>query len=98
MTSRPASSASFSKTALIPASDPAARVIFLVGIVALAKPCLQSLYHLIGRSAERLQVYFGILRRLVGRIEAGEVPDRTRERAPVEPLRIAAGAFLERRV
>ena len=35
-------------------SDAAAAVVLLFGIVALAQPVFQSLYHLLGRFAERL--------------------------------------------
>src|SRR4051812_14320196 len=98
MISLPASSARRSKTAAIAASDSTAAVVCLIAIVAPAKPAFESVYHLLGRFAERLEVDFGVQRRLIGRIEPGEVLDRTAQRALVEALRVAPGAFLERRV
>src|SRR4249919_2034415 len=98
MTSLPASSASRSKSATIAASDAAAAVVFLFGIFTLAKPALESIYHLLGRFAERLQMYFRLFRHFVGRIDAGKVLDLAAQRLGVEPFRIAPGAFVEWRV
>src|SRR5436190_5454369 len=98
MISLPASSANRSKAAAIAASNSTAAVVLLIAILTLFQPGFESVYHLLGRFAERLQVDFGVLRRLIGRIEPGEVLDRTAQRALVEALRVAPGAFLERRV
>src|SRR5216110_1579658 len=98
MMSLPASIASRSKTATISASDAGAAVVFLIGIVTLAKPSLESVYHLLGSFACCLQVDFRFFRRFVGRIEAGEILDLAAQRLLVEALRVAPGAFLERGV
>ena len=50
---------------------------------AMSRSCSQSfegLYHLLGRFAERLEMDFGLFRRFVGRIDAGEVLDLAAQR------------------
>src|SRR4051794_10576698 len=99
MTSLPASRASRSNSATMSASlDAAAAVVFLFGIFALAKPGFESIYHLLGRFAERLQMYFRLFRGFVWRIEPCEILDLTVHRLGVEPFRVAFDAFVERRV
>src|SRR4051812_44202481 len=53
---------------------------------------------LLRRERRRVEHQLGGLRRLVGRIDAGEVLDLAAPRLPVEPLRIAALREAERRV
>src|SRR6188768_1187592 len=99
MISLPVSSASLSKSAAIRiSSDAGAAVVFLFGIVALAKPCFESIYHLLGRLAECSQVDFRLFRRFIRRIQPGEVLDLAIPRLGVEALGIALGAFFERRI
>src|SRR4051794_9597538 len=97
ITSRPASSASRSNTpSMASSSDTAAIVVLVLGDVALIQPMLQGFRHLFRLLAERLQMDFRMLRRLIRRIDAGEVLDLTAQGTRVKALRIAAGAFLER--
>src|SRR3569832_1245563 len=99
ITSRPASSARRSKTpSMASSSDTAAIVILLFGNVALDQPVFQGFRHLLRAPAERLEMDFGILRRLVGRIDTSEVLDLAAQGACVKALRIAPCAFLERRI
>src|SRR5690606_19438450 len=41
---------------------------------------------------------FGVFRRLVGLVDAGEIPDLAGERALVQPLGVARNADVERRI
>src|ERR1051326_1231661 len=54
--------------------------------------------HLLRGSAHSVQMDFGGLRRLVWRVDAGEIFDPTVHGLGVKPLRIAPNAFVDRRV
>src|SRR3954468_2756156 len=99
MITRPAESASRSNSAARARwSDAAALVILLVAVCALTQPLLHPLYHVLGSGTEGFEVDLGLFRSLVGRGQPGEVGDRSGLCLGIEPLRIAAGALVERRV
>src|SRR5262245_34671896 len=66
--------------------------------LALAEGFEHPAGRLFGRAVGRVDDHLGVLRRLVRRIDAGEVLDLALLRASVETLRIAPHALLERSV
>src|SRR5690606_38252202 len=67
-------------------------------IAALAQPRFQFVGHLLRRASSSLKMDIRILRRLVRRVDTGEIGDLALQRPRIQPLRIAPRAFLERRI
>src|SRR5690242_1680765 len=99
MIRRLAASASSSRTARIDASSARLAGISATVIEAMSgEPFLNHFDHFLRGAAFGPEMDFRAFRRLVRRIDAGEVLDLAAERAPVQALRVATGAFLEGRI